>query len=75
MHNGNLFALVVKIPFCTESSSEGNPSLDHIPISTSEVSNVSSRNGKLSGTPLPLRSSSHISYVISRRKSNVNGPV
>ena len=42
MHRGHLFARTVRIPFCTESSSEGSPSLAHFVTSTSSASSVSS---------------------------------
>ena len=42
MHRGHLFARTVRMPFCTESSSEGSPSLAHFVTSTSSASSVSS---------------------------------
>ena len=74
MHSANRLARVVKMPFCTLSSSLGRPSEDHCPVSTSEVSNSSSRNGVVIGKPRDAMSSTHNPYVRSRRYSNVNAP-
>ena len=49
MHRGNRLALVVRIPFCTDSSSDGRPSLRHWSRVTSDASRVSSRKGWVSG--------------------------
>mmetsp|Transcript_125573 Transcript_125573/g.390936 ORF Transcript_125573/g.390936 Transcript_125573/m.390936 type:complete len:280 (+) Transcript_125573:2931-3770(+) len=43
-HSGQREDFVTKMPFCTQSSSLGNPCPDHAATSTSDVSNVSSRN-------------------------------
>lgn len=57
---------------CT--SSEGSPSLAHWPVSTSEVSKSSNRNGTLMGMFRVPKSPTHSSYTSLRRKSNVNAP-
>ena len=59
MHSGKREARVVRIPFCTESSSEGRPSDAHCPVSTSLVSSVSSLKGTVMGTPRLAMSSHH----------------
>ena len=75
MHSANRDARVVRMPFCTLSSSLGSPSEDHCPVSTSLVSKSSKRNGLVIGTPRDATSSAQSSYVRRRRKSNVNAPV
>ena len=42
MQRGHLEALVVNIPFYTDNSSDGRPSLAHYEISTSDVNSSSS---------------------------------
>mmetsp|Transcript_1271 Transcript_1271/g.4714 ORF Transcript_1271/g.4714 Transcript_1271/m.4714 type:complete len:228 (+) Transcript_1271:3296-3979(+) len=74
MASGKRDALVVRMPFWIESSSLGNPSLAHCPISTSLVSSDSSLNGVVTGMLRSLMSSSQSWYVIWWRKSYVKPP-
>lgn len=75
MHNGHLLALVVNIPFYTESSSDGNPSLAHWLISTSLVSNSSSLNTSDLGMSISINFADHISYIIFFLNEKSNGPL
>jgi len=75
MHSGQRLARIVRMPFCTDSSSEGRPSDAHCVVSMSDVSSCSRRKGCVSGTPRSSTSCIHMPYTISCRYSYVKVPV
>ena len=74
MQSANLLARVVRMPFCTDSSSDGRPSEAHCPVSTSLVRISSSLNGVVIGSSRLAISSTHREYVSLRLYSNVKAP-
>ena len=74
MQSANLLARVVRMPFCTDSSSDGRPSEAHCPVSTSFVRISSSLNGVVIGSSRLAISSTHREYVSLRLYSNVKAP-
>jgi len=75
MHSGQRLARIVRMPFCTDSSSDGRPSDAQVVVSMSVVSSVSRRYGCVMGTVRSSTSCIHMPYTISWRYSKVKAPV
>ena len=75
MQSGNREARVVRMPFCTESSSPGSPWAFQDPISTSSVRNLLTLKFSVILIFLSRISVSQLSYNMVSRKSKVKAPV
>mmetsp|Transcript_69913 Transcript_69913/g.102441 ORF Transcript_69913/g.102441 Transcript_69913/m.102441 type:complete len:246 (+) Transcript_69913:286-1023(+) len=72
--SGNDEACVQSIPFCTESSSDGSPSLAHLMISTSFVRSTCKLMGSFFGIFLSDKSTCHFSRIRCCLKSKLKAP-
>lgn len=75
MHSGKREARVVRMPFCTDSSSGGRPSELHWLISTSLLSCSAHRYGSSTGMPVSMTSCSQSFSSISMRNANEKAAV
>jgi len=73
-HSGKREERVVRMPFCTECSSDGSPSAPHCCTSASVVSTDSSLNGSVSGMARSRTSVRKWSKIISDRNVKVKAP-